>query len=382
MNFDAIVLGLGGMGSAATSALARRGVRVLGLEQFAAGHDRGSSHGQTRIIRTAYYEHPDYVPLCRASFGEWHALEQRVGRHLLTACPCLSIGLESGELVRGVLDAAQQHRLAIERFDAAALRNRYPQFQFDDQYVAVRELDAGFLYVDECVRALQDDARSHGAELRFGEPVIEWKAVDDGVAVRTEWETFSAGRLVVTAGPWAKAVLTDLDLPLTVMRQVPMWFQPANADRFGRRAFPIFIADTSEGAFYGLPKINPDGIKVARHYGAPELPGPEAVSRDVSDEDEAPVRRFLKAHIPAAAGPRSRASVCLYTLSPDRHFLIDRHPAHLQVALAAGFSGHGFKFAPVVGEVLADLATTGRTDQPVGLFTINRLVANTTTGGK
>ncbi len=372
MNYDAIIIGLGGMGSATASALSRRGLRVLGLEQFPRGHALGSSHGHTRIIRTAYYEHPDYVPLSQASFAAWHDLEQRTGRHLLTQCPCLNLGPANGELIQGVSAAAAQHRLDVERLNTTALRTRYPQFCFGDDVVGVIESASGFLYVDDCVRTLQDDAIAHSAELRFGEPVNEWKVVGHAVAVRTAWETLSAARLIVTAGPWARSVLAELKLPLALMRQVPMWFQPKKPEQFRRDRFPIFIADVPGAAVYGLPMIDPRGVKVAVHYGAPELAGPQEINRDITDEDEAPVRKFLELHLPNATGPRTHASVCIYTLTPDRHFIIDRHPAHHAVAIAAGFSGHGFKFAPIVGEVLADLAMNIKSPHHVEMLQLGR----------
>jgi sarcosine oxidase len=372
MTYDAIVLGLGGMGSAAAAALARRGQRVLGFDRFPRGHVQGSSHGHTRIIRTAYFEHADYVPLCLAAFGYWYDLEQRTGRHLLTGCHCLSLGRADGELIRGVSTAAHDHALTVERLEPERLRKRYPQFQFDDDYLGVCEQAAGFLYVDDCVRALQDDAIAHRADLRFGEQVLEWKAVGDGVAVRTPWETHSAKRLAIAAGPWAKAAIADARLPLTVMRQVPMWFRPDDPSLFRRDRFPLFIAEVPAGHFYGVPMIDYRGVKTAMHYGAPEVAGPEKLRFDVTPEDEAPVRSFLNEHIPDAAGKRETGSVCLYTLTPDRHFILDRHPEHSQVAVAVGFSGHGFKFAPVVGEILADLLTVGQTRHPIGMFSMKR----------
>jgi sarcosine oxidase len=371
--YDVIVLGVGGMGSAAAAELARRGRRVLGLEQFAPAHDRGSSHGHTRIIRTAYYEHPAYVPLVRRAFRLWHELEQRTGRHLLTPCGCLSIGRPGGEVIEGVRSAAAEHRLAVEDLDPAALRRRFPPFRFDDSYVGLLEQDAGFLYVEDCVRAHVADAEAHGATLRWGEAVQSWEASDKGVSVRTDCDTYHADRLVLTAGAWATRLLGEWGARLAVMRQVIFWLAPADPRPFARDRFPIYLADTPEGAFYGLPAIDPRGHKVAQHYGAPELPGPEAVERTITDADEAPVRAFVRRHLPAADGPRRHASVCLYTLSPDRHFVIDVHPAHPNVAVAAGFSGHGFKFAPVVGEILADLAETGRTELPTALFHFARL---------
>ena len=201
---------------------------------------------------------------------------------------------------------------------------------------------------------------------------MSWKAAGGGVAVETTAGRYTAGRLVVAAGPWAGRVLADLAAPLRVMRQVVFWFGVKDGAAFRRDIFPTFIAETPEGDYYGLPALNADGLKVARHYGAPELREPSEVAREVTNDDETPVRRFLRAHLPTSDGPRRRASVCVYTLTPDRHFLIDIHPVHPQVAFAAGFSGHGFKFASVVGEILADLADDGRTDLPIERFRLSR----------
>jgi sarcosine oxidase len=374
-SYDVIVLGVGGMGSAALFELARRGRRVLGLEQFALDHDQGSSHGHTRIIRKAYYEHPDYVPLVLRAYERWRDLERRQGRTLLTDCACLSIGRPDGELVAGVRQSAERHGLPVEHLDAGAMRRRFPAFQFGDEYVGALEPSAGFLYVEDCVRAYIAEARRLGATIRDGEPVVSWKAEGGGVVVETLAGRYAADRLIVTAGPWARQVLADVGASLTVMRQVMFWFGMQNDVAFQRDRFPIYIADTPEGAFYGLPALNPDGLKTARHYGAPELRDPSEVVRTVSAEDEETVRRFLRAHLPGADGPVRKASVCVYTLTPDRHFLIDVHPEHPQVAFAAGFSGHGFKFASVVGEILADLAENGRTDWPIERFRFARFQA-------
>jgi sarcosine oxidase len=372
VGFEAIVVGLGGMGSATLFELARRGRRVLGLEQFGLAHDRGSSHGHTRIIRQAYYEHPDYVPLVRQAFARWYDLEQHLGTHLLTECPCLSLGPPQSELLAGVRASATRHGLAIEELSAVELRRRYPAFQVSDDQAGVLERTAGFLAVETCVLAHLRAARDLGAAVHSDEPVLSWQAGPDGVEVRTAAGQYRAERLVLTAGPWAGRLVADLGLTLTVMRQVPLWFEPADPAAFRRDVFPVFIADTPGGYFYGLPMTDAAGVKVARHYGAPELPGPEGFSREAGAADEAPVRAFLRAYLPGADGPRRRASVCLYTLTPDRHFVIDRHPRHDNVVLACGFSGHGFKFAPVVGEILADLAESGRTPWPIDLFRLAR----------
>jgi sarcosine oxidase len=370
--YDVIVLGVGGMGSAACFELARRGRRVLGLEQFRFAHDRGSSHGQTRIIRTAYYEHPNYVPLVRRAFERWYDLEQRTGRHLLTECACLNNGPAGGELVEGVRASVGGHGLAAEELTAAEIARRFP-FRFPDGYVGVLEANAGFLYVEECVRAHVDAAVSLGAEVHAEEPVRAWKAVGDGVEVATDRGTYHAARLVVTAGSWATRLLAGLGVPLAVMRQVLLWFDVGdNAPRFRRDTFPVFIADVPGGPFYGLPAIDRFGLKIARHYGAPELPNPDGVSWDVTDTDVPPVRAFLDTYLPGLLGPVTKGQVCMYTLTPDRHFVIDTHPDHPQVSVACGFSGHGFKFAAAVGEVLADLADRGRTGHAIEMFRATR----------
>jgi sarcosine oxidase len=373
--FDAIVVGAGGMGAAAAFELARRGRRVLALEQFALGHDKGSSHGHTRIIRQAYYEHPDYVPLVRRAFERWHDLEQLRGTHLLTGCDCLSIGRADSEMISGVKCSAREHHLPVEDLSPAELRKRYPQFHFREEFTGVLERTAGFLYVEECVRAYILEAKRLGAVFHEHEPVRSWDATATGVEVRTDRGSYSAAKLVLTAGPWAGQLLAGQGAALTVMRQVPLWFGTRDDAAFRRDVFPIYIADTPSGYFYGFPVLDGDGAKIAQHYGAAELRSPVDIVREVTPLDEAPLRRFLADHLPGVDGPRRRSAVCIYTLTPDRHFIIDLHPALPNVAIAAGFSGHGFKFASVVGEVLADLADNGQTGLPISLFRADRFSA-------
>jgi sarcosine oxidase len=373
--YDVIVIGVGGMGSAAACELARRGRRVLALEQFALGHDRGSSHGHTRIIRKAYYEHPDYVPLVCRAFERWYDLEQRQGIHLLTESPCLSIGRSDSPMIAGVLASAKQHNLPVEHLSAAELRHRFPAFRFGDDYGGVLEHSAGFLYVEDCVQAHACEAVRLGATVQDNEPVVSWKADEREVSVETQAGRYTAARLVITVGPWAGEVLARRGAFLRVMRQVVQWFGTRDDSNFRRDVFPLYIADTPLGHFYGFPVLNSNGAKVAQHYGAPELCYPSEIDRSAKSEDEETARTFLREYLPAIDGPCRRASVCIYTLTPDRHFIIDLHPDHANVALAAGFSGHGFKFASVVGEILADLAENGRTELPIGMFRINRFLA-------
>lgn len=371
-HFDAIVVGVGGMGSATLFELARRGQRVLGLEQFEPGHDLGSSHGRTRVIRKAYYEHPNYVPLLQHAYELWYGLEQWVGKRLLVECGCLNIGAEGSELIQGVRAACAEHHLPVEHLTSADIRRRFLPLQFDDPYVGILEREAGLLYVEDCVSAHIEAAGQRGATIHSREAVIHWRTCGQSVEVQTNRAVYRADRLVLTAGPWATHLLAQLRVPLTVMRQTPMWFSTADDNLFRRDRFPIYMADTPTGYFYGFPVLDHLGHKVARHYGAPELATPDQIDRVVSENDECAVRAFLKRHLPRADGPRRHGVVCTYTLTPDRHFILDRHPEHEQVAIAAGFSGHGFKFATVVGAIMADLATTGHTAYPIDMFRLSR----------
>lgn len=379
---DVIIVGLGAMGTAAAWQLGRRGVRVLGLEQFALGHELGSSHGQTRIIRQAYYEHPDYVPLVQRAFAEWYELECASGEHLLTTCPCLSIGPPDSDVVQGVRRSSQEHCLPIEDLTASEVQARYPAFDLSTagDVVGVLEHTAGFLYVDRCVRAMANEAVKLGAELRTNEPVISWERRGTSLVVRTAAGEYHAPRLVLTAGPWAGRLLGAHGAALRVMRQVVLWHDSPHPELFRRDRFPIFLAQCGEAYYYGLPAIDRHGVKVARHYGAPELSGPEGIQREVTEADHAGVRDFLQRYLPAA-GAATRSSTCLYTLTPDRHFLIDRHPEQEGVVFAAGFSGHGFKFAPAIGEILADLVATGCTSHSIGLFRPGRFGSTGHPGG-
>ena len=371
-HFDAIVLGVGGMGSATLYELARRGVRALGLEQFDFIHDRGSSHGQTRVIRTAYYEHPSYVPLVRRAFERWRELEQIRGATLLTDCACLNFGRGDSGVVRGVRQSAAEHGLPVEDLSATEIRRHFPQFHLPDDFAGILEHQAGFLFVEDCVRAHIEAARSLGVVVQSRETAREWCASPSGVEVKTARDVYSADRLIITAGPWAGQLLASWGRPLALMRQTMLWFGTRDDERFHRERFPIYLAEVPEGYFYGLPVIGAAGHKVARHYGAPELQSPEEVHRDVTAEDERPVREFLNRYLPGVNGALNRGQVCTYTLTPDRHFILDRHPDHENVVIAAGFSGHGFKFAPVVGEIMADLALEGKTRWPVEMFRATR----------
>jgi sarcosine oxidase len=393
-HFDVIILGQGAMGSAAAWAAAKRGLRVLGLEQFAFGHALGSSHGHSRIIREVYYEHPAYVPLAQEAFQRWEELETLSGKKLLTRCRCANIGSPTSEIIEGVSRAVAEHGLPAERWSAAELRRRVPALVPDDDMVAIVEERAGWLAVEHCVLSMQAAARKLGATLHDNEPVINWKASEQGVTVTTTGGTYHAAQLILSAGPWATLQLPQL--PLTVMRQMQLWFTPppGSEDHFQADRFPIFIMDTPLGGFYGIPFEGGPGVKLAQHYGSPEQDRPEHIQRDLVDADVAPVRQFMKQHLPLLSeAPLTASATCIYTLTPDRHFVVDLHPQHQNVALACGFSGHGFKFAPVIGEMLVEMLATNepegvQSNEPEGvsprssvrreareLFSIKRMLA-------
>ena len=371
MIYDAIVAGLGGMGSAAAYRLAGRGRRVLGLERFSPAHDRGSSHGRSRIIRQAYFEHPDYVPLVLRAYELWEQLERETGRELMTLTGGLMIGRREDELVAGSVRSAEEHGLPYELLDAREIEDRFPPFSPDPDTVALYEERAGFLRPEESVRAHLDRADSLGADLRFEEPLLSWEPSGAGVRVDTPEGSYEAERLIVTPGAWAPQLLADLRIPLEVERQVMYWFEPRGGiEPFLPDRFPIFIWEPDDGnMFYGFPAQDDDrGVKTAffRLGGLPTTP--ETIDREVREEEIGLIRTNLAAHVPDLAGRCLEAKACMYTNTPDLHFVISPHPEYPQVVLACGFSGHGYKFCSVVGEILADLATEGSTRHPIDLF--------------
>jgi sarcosine oxidase len=374
-NFDCIVLGVGGFGSAALYHLARRGARVVGLERFGVAHDRGSSHGETRIIRKAYFEHPDYVPLLHRAYELWHELEQESRRQLMHQVGLFIAGSPQCESVVGTLRAAALHNLPLERIDPAAAHERFPGFRFHDDFRVLFEPDAGFLEVEHCVAAHVAAAVARGAVLRTNEIVIDWRSDGRNIVVRTSMGEYSAASLVITAGPWAAQVLGDWiqgrsDL-LRVVRKPVFWFA-ADESYDVRRGNPTFFFEVPSGQFYGFPRIDGRAFKMAEHTGGELVSDPLTVDRLQRADDLVRVSEFLKEFMPAIEPVPVRHSVCMYTKTPDSHFCIDKHPQWSNVVVGAGFSGHGFKFTTVLGEALADLALAGRTNLPVGFLSVAR----------
>lgn len=353
--YDVVIAGLGAMGSAATFHLARRGVRVLGLDRFQPPHELGSSHGQTRIIREAYFEDPIYVPMLQRAYELWAELAEASGRPLLRLTGGLMIGLPDSVIVAGARRSAEQHGLPHEVLTAEEVRRRFPALRPAGEMVAVLEPRAGILHPHDCIAAHLELARRHGAELRFDDPVLRWTPDGEGVRVETARGVCVARRLVVTAGAWVQQLLPGLSLPFQVERQVLHWFEALNPADFTPDRCPVHLWQfDGHHFFYGFPDQG-DGVKVAFHHDG-ETTTAETVRREVAEAEVEAMRRVLRRFIPGANGALRSSVVCVYTNTPDEHFWIDRHPAHPQVMVGSPCSGHGFKFSAVVGEMLADLA--------------------------
>jgi sarcosine oxidase len=391
-SYDCIILGVGGFGSGALYHLARRGVRVLGIERFGVAHDRGSSHGETRIIRKAYFEHPDYVPLLHRAYELWHELERETNRRLLHPVGLFIAGVPSCESVSGTILAAERHTLPIERLDAANARRRFPCFRFHDDFQIVFEPQAGYLEVENCVAAHVEAAMKQGAHLRTSETVERWDSTGGRVVVNTDRGEYTASSLVIAAGPWASQVVNPCSRPnvvpsegkcetapgskhwdawLRVVRKPVFWFEAGEAFD-AARGIPTFFFETPLGQFYGFPRLDGRTIKVAEHTQGLAVADPLTVDRTQHLDDLIRLAPFLDEHLPGVRPTPDRFSVCMYTKSPDSHFCIDRHPDFDNVTIAAGFSGHGFKFTSVLGEALADLALDGTTKLPVGFLSVKR----------
>lgn len=373
--YDVIVVGAGAMGSAAAYRLARRGLRVLALDAHAPPHRMGSTHGGTRIIREAYYEHPLYVPLVRRAYEAWAELEAESGRTLYVRTGGLMVGPEDGALVAGARAAALEHGIPHELLGPDEVRRAYPQLRVPEGMAALLEHRAGLLLPEDCVEAQLALARAHGAETRFGEAAAGWTADGAGVSVTTALGTYHADRLVLAAGAWMPELLGGLALPLQVERQTFHWYRPAEEpEAYGPARCPIALWEHAPDRFFAtFPDVG-GGVKAQVHHeGA--FGAAADVARECTPADEAPVRELLRRFLPGAAGPLLDTSVCLYTNTPDAHFVLDLHPASPRVVVASPCSGHGFKFASAIGEVVAALAL----DEPYPLdlspFAISRFAA-------
>ena len=373
-HYEVIVIGVGCMGSAACASLARRGVRVLGLEQHTIPTDLGSSGHQSRIFRLAYYEHPDYVPLLKQAYSGWQQLQIEADMPVFAETGGLYIGQAGGEFVEHSQASAIRHGLQYERLDKHEIESRYPVLELPDDFVGLYEQPAGMIFPERAIQAQADLARRHGAHLLEGVRVHSWEQTPSQCHVETDSGRFTSDRLVICSGGWTPELCPGI--PLSVSRQILGWMQTPEPDLVSMEHFTTWAIELEDQSLlYGFPLCDgldgPAGFKMARH-----LPGascdPRTLVREAQPGDEDDFLSYARRFLPRAVGPVTDMKVCLYTNTPDKHFIIDRHPRHDRVFLATGFSGHGFKFQPIIGEILADLAVHGSTDQPIGFLGLDR----------
>ena len=356
MKYDCIVLGVGGIGSGALLAAAKRGWKVLGLEQFGAVHDKGSSHGHTRIIRTAYFEHPNYVPLCQRAWLEWEQLQASCQNQLIQKTGLLQVGAPDLEVITGVLESAKLHDLSVTEMSAAEVMKRFPAIKVNDQHVGVFEEQAGFLRVENCVAELLKRAMEAGAEMKADFSVGGWSIESDGtIVVHGESENYRAERLIVTAGAWFKQLFPDLPIDLQIIRKQQQWFQIDRTDVKYQNGFPCFLFEDESGCFYGMPEIDYLAMKIAEHSGGQATESADKLDRSENANDRSRAEKFLNDSFVFTKSRLVHSSVCMYSMSSDGHFVVDQHPDHDQIAFACGMSGHGFKFAPILGQRLVEI---------------------------
>jgi len=371
-----IVIGVGGMGSATVYHLARRGLRVLGLEQFDIPHEQGSSHGVNRIFRLAYYEHASYVPLMGRARDLWLDLEVEAGETLVHVTGSVDAGPPGGDVFRGSLESCLIHGLDHEVLDSASLSTRFPGYRLPEGHMGLFQPEGGFVLSERCIVAHVQGAVARGAMVRTREAVLGWDTTPGGaVRVVTSRGEYEAASLIVTCGAWAGAFLPQIGDLATPERQVLGWFQPLRPELFGTDSFPVFNLAVDEGRYYGFPVFGVPGFKIGLYHHLEEATTPETIDRMAYDRDEEVLRAAVSRYFPDANGPTMALKTCMFTNTPDEHFLIDVLPEHPQIAFAAGFSGHGFKFAAVVGEILADLAQSGHTEHDIAMFRLDRFHA-------
>jgi sarcosine oxidase len=379
-NFDAIVLGVGSMGSATCYYLAKQGYRVLGLEQFDIPHDQGSHAGQSRIIRKAYFEHPDYVPLLERAYENWKEIEHKSDSQIYFPTGLLYAGKPHDVLIRGVRESAEKYKVKVESLSKAQAKDRFPQFQIPEGYEVVFEPDAGFVTPERAVLLYVEQAIQAGAHIHTKEKAISWKKEGEIITVITSKETYTCKKLIITAGPWAGQLIPGFSKQLKVTRQVIAWVSPKKRQPFELGQFPCWLIDdhTQDGMYYGFPILPvgkfgaPIGLKVALHYPG-QVSDPDAVNRIPSKEDENMLIDAIHKYLPEGYSSTHVMKTCLYTNTQDENFILDFLPGYDQhVAIAAGFSGHGFKFVSVVGEIMADLAMNGKTELPIEFLNAQR----------
>lgn len=369
-SYDVIVVGGGAMGTAAAWALGKRGFNTLVLEQFNHVHDKGSHGGETRIIRHAYAESPEYVPLVLHADSLWQELEAETGESLLIRCGGLELAAPGFSHARLARASADEHSLPYEWLSPAEARARWPTFRIPDDWDALYSPDSGFLLTDSALHGMGAEAMRHGVTIADNRPVLAWGEEGDSVWVETAEGRDHAASLIITAGAWAGKIMADLALPLHVLRKTLWWQRVNEPERYQPKRFPVFISDSAAGEIYGFPAFGTPSLKIANHKGG-DITDPETVDRATKSGENADCLEFANVVLPGVTAQVEKSSVCLYTMTPDSDFVVDRHPSLRHVTFGAGFSGHGFKFAPAIGELLADMATDPRSS-PIPRLRVSR----------
>ncbi|MGC1459280.1 MAG: N-methyl-L-tryptophan oxidase [Steroidobacteraceae bacterium] len=375
-SFDVAVIGLGAMGSASIYAAARRGLRVLGVDRYEPGHSRSASFGESRLIRLAYFEDPSYVPLVQEAYARWRALEVASGEKVLIITGLIEAGFPGASLVVDSWRSSTQHNLRSERLTATEANSRFPAFDLPADWDVIFQSDAGALLPEKAIRLFVAGAKAHGASVRLNTRVIAVEPVGERVQIVLEGgERIEAGSAVVAAGAWIGDLLPDVAAHLRLTRQPLVWFQPPQPTPVGPDRMPAFLFQTASDLVYGLPNVCGTGVKVASHLSGGELSSAEQARAEVSQQEVEYLQGLIRRYVPAAAGPLVNTSACIYTRSQDGHFVVGLHPQAPQLVIASPCSGHGFKFASVMGEILADLAIDRKTDRPIDLFSVERLLS-------
>ena len=379
-SFDVIVIGVGSMGSAACYYLSKRGYKVLGLEQFDISHEFGSHAGQSRIIRKAYFEHPDYVPLMERAYENWKAIEKETAKQVYFKTGLLYAGNPTNEIIKGVKLAASLYNIELEKINADDHSKRFPQFSFPENFEVLLEPEAGFIPPEKAIRLYASEAKKNGATIHSNEKVMEWKKDGNKVVVKTDHQNYQCNKLIITAGAWAGKMIPGFTDKIKVTRQFVAWVKTKKDNLFVLKKFPCWMIgdDDKHGCYYGFPLLNtekfgkPAGLKLAHHFPF-QTTDPDNVNRQTTEDDLENVKYCLDKYLPGVFDSFLSTKICLYANSPDENFIIDRLPGFEEnVCIACGFSGHGFKFASVVGEILADLATERKTSLPIGFLNAKR----------
>ena len=378
-NYDVIVLGVGSMGSSACYHLAKQGHKVLGLEQFDIPHELGSHAGQSRIIRKAYAELTDYVPLLERAYQNWKTLETETGAQVYFKTGLVYFGKPSDPFITGVKQSSEKYKVPVNSLSADEVKRKYPQFNLPAGFEHLEEPDAGFVTPERSILLFTEQAVQRGAVIRTKEKVSEWKRENGVITVKTNKGVYSAKKLVITAGPWAGKMIPGFNSKLKITRQAVAWMKPKKWDNFTLGNFPCWIIEDDGQSFYGFPILpvgkfgGPLGLKLAKHYPGGDISDPDTINRIPKEQDENELIQALNKFIPDAYEETLVMKTCMYTNTPDEHFVLDYLPGYNKdVAIATGFSGHGFKFASVVGEIMTDLTTKGGTTLPIGFLNAKR----------